>query len=185
MTFLRYIWAYKTKLTFQKDLLCSPSTQRAQDVLRLVEKQARRLYYGQFAVNTCKMSVALSQPDNKALKDKQKWWRKQICNCELLHHHPLFMASVLQSSVSLTNCADCQGPPRWTSPPPSVFSSNWITLMGKDLRKRIKIQIFSQFLFYYFMDKTVSQIFIYRCTWIFPACLAYLQLAQRFSSGSV
>lgn len=133
------------------------------------------------------MSVAFSQPDNKALKDKQKWWRKQSCDCELLHHHPPFMASVLQSSVSLTNCADCQGPPCWTFPlPASVSSSTWITPVGKDLRKQsIMIQNFSQLLFYWFMDKTVSHIFIYSCTWIFPACLWHIYSWHRESPQAV
>ena len=66
----RYSLVFKLNdLSSDLNDLSAPPT--AQGVLRPDQKQAHSLYFSQFRVNTRKMSVAYSQPDNKALKDKK------------------------------------------------------------------------------------------------------------------
>lgn len=142
-----------------------PSTRRPQD--------AHRSCYSQFAVNTRKMSVSLSQPDNKALKDKQKWWHKRSRDWELLRHHPPFLASGLQSPMS-------RRLPVFSVLDVSLSAAALETRrLGKACRKHwIMIQKFLSLLLVYGQNcKFPSR----RCVCVFPACLWHIYSWHRDS----
>ncbi len=121
------------------------------------------------------MSFALSQPDNKALTDKQKWWHKQRRDWELLHHHPPFMASGA-AKLDFLDKPTASEPLVGLSPSAQQHFNH---TARKGFRKRWSMT--QTFLSLSLINKWTCEFSSHRCACIVPACFWHIYSWHRDS----